>query len=93
MVPVPTVLKDFFILQKIKALIDWCYYHMRAFHLEMLHFGEIHTMRYIILRPIGQITVSFWPFGFDLANRSGISAFKKCYGSGCFDQLIVHGIN
>ncbi len=32
-------------------------YHVRAFHLETLHFSEIHTMRYIILRPTGQITI------------------------------------
>ncbi len=50
---------------------------MRAFHLETLHFGEIHTLRYIPFKPAGQIIVSFWTFGFDLFNRSGISAFKN----------------
>ncbi len=29
----------------------------RAFPLETLHFGEIHTLRYIILKPAVQITV------------------------------------
>ncbi len=63
---------------------------MRAFHLETLHFGEIHTLRYIILRPTVQITVLFWPSGFDFFKRSSISAFQKCYGLGCFDYFLVH---
>ncbi len=36
--------------------------YMRAFHLETLHSGEIHILRYIILKPTVQITVLFWPF-------------------------------
>ena len=67
--------------------------YLRAFHLETLHFVESHTLRYMILRPTVQINVLFWPFGFDLFNRSSILAFQKCYGLGFFDQLIVHGIN
>ena len=31
--------------------------NVRAFHLETLHFGEIHTLRYMILRPTVQINV------------------------------------
>ncbi len=47
---------------KVTVLLDK---HMRVFHLETLHFGEIHNLRYIILKPTVQITALFWPFGFD----------------------------
>ncbi len=66
---------------------------MREFNLEMLHFGEIQTLRYIILMPTVQITVLFWPFGFDLFHKISISAFQKCSGLQCFDRWIIHRIN
>ncbi len=55
---------------------------MRVFHLETLHFREIHILRYMILVAHGGDENFVLALLSLFTNSGNISAFQKCYRSG-----------